>query len=87
MSAPVTVYRTTSCPYCVAAKRLLSQRQIAFDEVFLDQEPEKLNELKERYDWRTVPMVFVGSHFVGGYTDLKQLADNGELAKLLAAPQ
>lgn len=87
MPAPVTVYRTTSCPYCTAAKRLLEQRKIAYDEVFLDQDPAKMADLKERYDWRTVPMVFVGTHFVGGYTDLKQLDASGELAKLLAAQQ
>ncbi len=87
MPAPVTVYRTTTCPYCTAAKRLLEQRKIAYEEVFLDQDAERMAELKARHDWRTVPMVFVGSHFVGGYTDLKQLDDSGELAKLLAAQQ
>lgn len=85
MSAPVTVYRTQQCPYCSAAKRLLEQRKIAFTEVFLDEDPQRMAELKDRLGWRTVPMIFVGEHFVGGYTDLKQIDDSGELARLLAA--
>jgi glutaredoxin-related protein len=44
-----------------------------------------MNEMKDRLNWRTVPMIFVGDHFVGGYTDLKQIDDSGELAQLVAA--
>lgn len=85
MAAPVTVYRTEWCPYCIAAKRFLSGRGIAFDEVFLDQDPVKMEELKSKLDWRTVPMIFVGETFVGGYTDLRALDQRGELQALLAA--
>ncbi len=85
MAAPVTVYRTEWCPYCIAAKRFLSARGIAFDEVFLDQDPVKMEELKSKLDWRTVPMIFVGETFVGGYTDLRALDQRGELQALLAA--
>ncbi len=87
MAAPVTVYRTEMCPYCIAAKRFLSARGIAFEEVFLDREPAKMAELKARLDWRTVPMIFVGETFVGGYTDLRALDERGELQALLAAAQ
>ena len=84
MAAAVTVYRTEWCPYCVAAKRFLSQRGIAFEEVYLDREPDKMAELKERFDWRTVPMIVIGDHFVGGYTDLRALDQRGELKTLLS---
>lgn len=85
MAAPVTVYRTQWCPYCVAAERLLAKRGIAFSEVFLDQDAQKMAELKEKLDWRTVPMIFVGDKFVGGYTDLRALDQSGELQALVAA--
>ncbi|MBM4342674.1 MAG: glutaredoxin [Deltaproteobacteria bacterium] len=87
MAAPVTVYRTEWCPYCIAAKRFLSARGIAFDEVYLDRDPAKMAELKARLEWRTVPMIFVGDTFVGGYTDLRALDQRGELQALLAAAQ
>jgi len=30
-----------------------------------------------------VPMIFIGDHFVGGFTDLKSLHDAGKLNELL----
>jgi glutaredoxin 3 len=85
MAASVTVYRTQQCPYCVAAKRLLGQRGVAFDEVFLDDEPEQMAALKERLNYRTVPMIFIGERFIGGYSDLKALDDRGELMPMVQA--
>jgi len=86
MAAPIIVYRTESCPYCVAAKQLLTKRGYAFEEVYLDRDASRMAELKEQFGWRTVPMIVVGDTFVGGYTDLKQLDTAGTLAQLVGAP-
>ncbi len=40
--------------------------------------------LKMWAGWPTFPMVFVKRSLIGGFADLKRLADSGELAKLLA---
>lgn len=40
--------------------------------------------LKMWTGWPTFPMVFVKRSLIGGFSDLKRLADSGELAKLLA---
>ncbi|MSQ81617.1 MAG: glutaredoxin [Myxococcales bacterium] len=85
MAAPVTVYRTQWCPYCLAAERLLSKRGIAYTEVFLDRDAAKMAELKEKFDWRSVPMIMIGDKFVGGYNDLRALDQSGELQNLVAA--
>lgn len=86
MSAHIIVYRTESCPYCVAAKQLLTQRGYDFEEIYLDRDPSRMAELKEQFGWRTVPMIVVGDTFVGGYTDLKQLDTAGTLAQLVGTP-
>ena len=39
--------------------------------------------LKMWAGWPTFPMVFVKGQLIGGASDLKQLADNGELRQLL----
>lgn len=79
-SAPVTIYTTHVCPYCVAAKRLLSQRGMAFDEVDLtDNEPLRRTLSAQNGGWRTVPMIFLGSKFIGGYTELVNLDRTGAL--------
>lgn len=35
----VTVYSTTTCPYCVALKDWLEKRNIAFEEYLVDKNP------------------------------------------------
>lgn len=84
MATAVTVYRTSMCPYCHMATRLLDKRGYAYEEVFLDREPDRLRALKDKYDWQTVPMIVVGETFVGGYTDLRALDEAGKLAPLVA---
>jgi len=80
----VTVYTTRICPFCHAAKRLLRSEGIAFREVGLDGQPGLRRRLaEENGGWRTVPMIFVGEHFVGGYDDLKRLHRSGGLQRLL----
>jgi glutaredoxin 3 len=80
---PITVYRTAICPYCVMAGRLLNKRGYAFTEVSLDGKPTERKALEARTQWRTVPQIFVGDRFVGGYTDLAALDASGELAALM----
>lgn len=40
--AKITVYSTTTCPYCRMLKSYLTEKQVAFDEVVLDERPEKM---------------------------------------------
>ena len=76
----IRVYTTSSCPYCVNAKRLLNQVGLTYEEVSLEGQPELRAKLsQENGGYRTVPMIFIGAEFIGGFTDLKALADKGEL--------
>lgn len=83
---PVTIYTKTWCPYCSAAKELLAQKGVAFDEVEITGQSEKRQEMMSRSGGRsTVPQIFIGSRHVGGCDDLYALDRRGELDKLLAA--
>ena len=84
--ARVTVYRTSFCAYCVMAAMLLKKRGIAFVEINLDGEPDARAELEDRTQWRTVPQIFIGDRFIGGYADLAALDRSGELAVLCPSP-
>ena len=67
------VYTTSVCPYCQSAKRLLTEKNISFEEVSLDDQPDLRAELSEKFGgWRTVPMIVLDGEFVGGYTELVQ---------------
>lgn len=80
---PVTIYTWTICPYCDRAKALLKNKNVPYEEVNLDGRDDELKALRERTGFRTVPQIFVGDHFVGGFSDLSALEQKGELDTLL----
>lgn len=84
MAKTITIYRTRTCVYCAMATRLAEKRGFAFKEVYLDAKPEVRAALQAKTGWSTVPMIYVGERFVGGYTDLATLDRSGELARLMA---
>ena len=80
----VLVYKTKFCPYCVAAVQFLSSKGFPFKEISLEEDPElRLKLSQENGGWRTVPMIFAGDHFLGGYTELVAAHKSGELQKLI----
>jgi glutaredoxin 3 len=83
---PVTIYTKGWCPYCSAAKELLSQKGIAFDEIEISGNAQEREAMVRRAGGRsTVPQIFIGERHVGGCDDLYALDRRGELDKLLAA--
>ena len=81
--ASVTIYTTASCPYCVRAKSLLKGKGIDYTEINLDGKDKELAELQARTKYRTVPQIFIGEEFIGGYVDLAELETQGELDRML----
>lgn len=84
MSARVLMYTTAVCPYCIRAKRLLSERGVTdIEEVRVDLDPERRDEMMQKTKRRTVPQIFIGETHVGGCDDLYALDAAGELKALL----
>ncbi len=80
---PVTIYSTPTCPYCIRAKQLFTSLNVAFTDVDLSADPALAEELNNKHNWRTVPMIFIGDEFVGGYDDVIALQARGELMSKL----
>ncbi|MFI7836142.1 MULTISPECIES: glutaredoxin 3 [Pseudomonas] len=81
----VTIYTTHHCPYCVSAKRLLSNKGINPLEINIEESPQHLAEMLQRARRRSVPQIFVGDVHVGGFDDLACLDHQGRLDALLHA--
>lgn len=79
----VTIYSKDPCPYCVNAKRLLDEKKIQYQEIDLTNKPEEMVRIKNETGWRTVPIIMIGDKLIGGYTDLKELDESGELDQML----
>ncbi len=73
-------------PVVGKARAFLTERGTPFTYLefgsYLSQWKQRLA-LKMWAGWPTFPMVFIGGQLVGGYSDLKALADSGELDTLL----
>ena len=79
----VTVYTSDWCPYCRRAKQLLTQKNVLFSEVNVEDEPKLREEMITRSNRRTVPQIFIGDKHVGGCDDLIELDRSGELDRLI----
>ena len=81
---PVTIYSTPICPYCIAAKRLLTQKGVEFEDIDVMAQPDLRGDMMVRAGGRhTVPQIFVGETHVGGFDDLQALENRGKLDPLL----
>ncbi|PKO32291.1 MAG: glutaredoxin 3 [Betaproteobacteria bacterium HGW-Betaproteobacteria-7] len=86
MNATVLMYTTAVCPYCLRAKQLLKARGVeAIEEVRIDLDAERRDEMMQRTGRRTVPQIYIGDTHVGGCDDLYALDAAGGLKPLLEA--
>jgi glutaredoxin 3 len=84
MTQPVvTLYVSDWCPYCQRAKDLLTQKQLIFDEINVDDDAKFREEMTARSNRNTVPQIFIGDKHVGGCDDLFALDRSGELDRLI----
>ena len=82
----VEIYTSPLCGFCHAAKRLLTNKGVAFVEVDIWAQPERKAEMMQRANGgRTVPQIFIGDTHVGGSDDLHALERAGKLDALLSA--
>jgi len=78
--AKIEVYSGDYCPYCVRAKALLKQRNLAFTEYNVQQDPEKRVEMSTRSQGgRSIPQIFINDKHVGGCDELYALDKKGQL--------
>ncbi len=83
--ARVTVYGNASCAYCGAARMLLTQKGVSYEDVLVHTDADKRTEMEQRTGRTSVPQIFIGDQHVGGFDELCALDKSGELDKLLAA--
>ncbi|WP_146584440.1 glutaredoxin 3 [Puniceibacterium confluentis] len=80
----VEIYTSPLCGFCHAAKRLLTQKGVAFSEIDVLAHPERKPEMIQRAKGgRTVPQIFIGESHVGGCDDLFALDRAGKLDVML----
>ena len=83
-SREIIVYTIHNCPFCVKAKKLLDKKDIYYDEINVQEQPEKMEEmLKYSSGRKSFPQIFILGTHVGGCYDLYKLEEEGKLDTLL----
>jgi glutaredoxin 3 len=81
----VTIYTKPSCGYCHAAKRLLTDKGVAYTEIDVSRDQALYREMRTRAGGgHTVPQIFIGEQHIGGFDDMSVLDRTGKLDPLLA---
>ncbi|MGQ3892460.1 glutaredoxin 3 [Legionella sp. CNM-4043-24] len=82
--ARVLMYSTAYCPYCIRARALLDKKQVSYQDIRIDEHPEKRAEMMALSGRHTVPQIFINDEAIGGCDDLHALESTGQLDKLLS---
>ena len=79
MKENIIIYTSSLCGFCYSAKSLLNKKNIPFEEIDVDLDYSKRNEMIKKSGGRTsVPQIFFKDHHIGGCDDLYKLEeDNG----------
>lgn len=85
-TAPIVVYTIYGCPFCKNAIRFLKDNRLPFKAENIGNNAKLAIDLAKSTGMPTVPKIFVQGRFIGGYTELMQKAESGELGHLLSQP-
>ncbi|HEX3140546.1 MAG TPA: glutaredoxin domain-containing protein [Rhizobacter sp.] len=72
MNLKIVVYSKSACPQCDTAKMLLKTRELAFEEILIDDEAARLAFFEKcGPSVRQMPQVFINDQRVGGVAGLQ----------------
>lgn len=66
------VWSKNQCPYCDQAKNLLKMKGIEYEERNINDGWDREDLLAAVPGARSVPQIFLGEEYVGGFTELKK---------------
>ena len=82
--AHIEIYTTPYCPFCIRAKRLLDQENLAYEETDVSASRALRGQMSARAEGRTsVPQIFIDDIPIGGCDELMKLHRLGHLDKLV----
>lgn len=69
-SPKATLYTKVPCSFCGRAKMLLDAQGVAYEEIDLTGDIDAQVELSKRTGHMTMPQIFAGDEFIGGFEEL-----------------
>ena len=79
ISGEVMLYTKQGCKYCSMARNLLERTGIIYNFEDISNNPTIQQKLLNETGQRTVPYIFMQGKFIGGYSDLAEMKNDGRL--------
>ena len=80
----VEIYTGPLCAFCDRAKALLNKKGVAYKEINIASDPNKMDEMiKKTNGMKTIPQIFIDGRHIGGNDRLQALENEGKLNSLL----
>ena len=84
MDKNIIIYTSTMCGFCYRAKSLLKRNDVPFEEIDIDLNYDKRNEMIKLSGGKTsVPQIFYKNRHIGGCDDLLRLAEKNDLKSFI----
>ena len=64
---PVTIYSTTTWPWCFRAKEYLSSKGVTFQDYDVGHDREKAKEMIQKSGQKGVPVIMIGEELIVGF--------------------
>lgn len=81
----ITIYSKGYCPFCKRAIQLAEKTGAELEVIDVMNDEDTYTRIKRQTGQQTVPQVFIGDEFVGGFDELSALKLSGELDNRLKA--
>lgn len=79
----IEIYTLDYCPYCMKAKMFFDENKIEYNEISCEDDEENMRKtLTEKYNLPTLatfPQIIIDGKNIGGYSDLIQKYNSGEI--------
>jgi glutaredoxin 3 len=66
-SMKVTVYGAEWCPPCHTTKAYLKSREVKYDYINVDEEPEQAQAIATKTGWTAIPIIKIGEEYILGF--------------------
>ncbi|GMR17522.1 MAG: glutaredoxin 3 [Gammaproteobacteria bacterium] len=79
----IVLYGSANCSYCTAARMLLKKRDLDYEDIPVANDAAALQEMQRRSGRSSVPQIFIDDQAIGGFDELYELEQSGQLDRLL----
>ena len=80
----ILIYSASWCAPCKSAKRFLDDMNLSYEEIDIEKNNISREKLSDITGGHTVPQIVINDKCIGGYSELMQLNQSGELKGILS---